>query len=71
MRAATKRARDAWAMVTAMRVAGDVEGDGDGDEGGGRRRGRRRQLCVYILPTLFRNTTGPPPFKPKVTDSLY
>ncbi len=46
--AATKRARVARAMVTAMRVVddevgeGDDEKDGGGDEGGVRRRGRWR-----------------------------
>ncbi len=44
--AATKRARVAREMMTAMRVVGDEEGEGDdekdgvGDEGGVRRRGR-------------------------------
>jgi hypothetical protein len=49
MMAATKRARMARAMVTAMRVVGneEVEGDdekdGGGNEGGVRRRGRWRR----------------------------
>ncbi len=44
--AATKRARVARAMVTAMRVVDDEEGEGDdkkdsgGNEGGVRRRGQ-------------------------------